>query len=205
MTDSDLPTPWQRKMLWNAVTAFAVVVIGAIAVGLVWLVSRVLGVLQPILIPFAVAGVMAYLLEPVVERIQLWGTTRRRAVAAVFAVLTIALAGVLLWIVPAIAHQTDNIVRKVPGYSQRVKNMVMDAAHQFEARTGFKLFPELPAGAGGSRTGMGEVRQAESMAPATRPDATSPNATETATLPGCSPVHDRPCRSRRGIAVSGRR
>src|SRR5215216_6457878 len=108
MNATELPTPWQRKMLWNAMTAFAVVLIGAIAVGFVWLVSRVLGFLQPILIPFAVAGVMAYLLEPVVQRIQLWGTTRRRAVAAVFTVLSIAVAGVLLWVFPAIAHQTDN-------------------------------------------------------------------------------------------------
>jgi len=168
MSATDLPTPWQRKMLWNAVTAFAVVAIGAIGVGLIWLVSRVLGFLQPILIPFAVAGVMAYLLEPVVERIQQWGTTRRRAVLAVFSVLSIAVAGILLWIVPALAHQTDNIVRKVPGYSERVKNMVVDAAHKFEAKTGFKLLPELPAGAAASgRSGMGEVRQAESSEPST--------------------------------------
>jgi hypothetical protein len=123
----------------------------------------VLGFLQPILIPFAVAAVMAYLLEPVVERIQRWGTTRRRAVLAVFSVLTIALAGILLWIVPALAHQTDSIVRKVPGYSQRVKNMVMDAAHKIEAKTGFNVLPPLPLGLNDkTKAGMGEVRQAES-------------------------------------------
>jgi hypothetical protein len=167
MNGNELPTPWQRKTLWNAVTAIAVVAIGGIAVGLIWLVSRVLGFLQPILIPFAVAAVMAYLLEPVVERIQRWGTTRRRAVVAVFTVLSIAVAGILLWIVPALAHQTDNIVRKVPGYSQRLKNMVMDAAHKFEAKTGFRV-PGVLAGESGS-AGMGEVRQAESTQPRKEP------------------------------------
>ena len=40
------PTPWQRKTLWVAIASLSVVVIGAIAVGLVWLTSRVLGFLQ---------------------------------------------------------------------------------------------------------------------------------------------------------------
>jgi hypothetical protein len=40
MSATELPTPWQRKTLWNAVTAFAVVAIGAIAVGLIWLASE---------------------------------------------------------------------------------------------------------------------------------------------------------------------
>jgi len=180
MNASELPTPWQRKTLWNAVTAIAVVVIGAIAVGLIWLTSRVLGFLQPILIPFAVAAVMAYLLEPVVERIQRWGTTRRRAVLAVFSVLTIAVAGILLWILPTLAHQTDSIVRKVPGYSQRVKNMVLDTAHKIEAKTGFNVLPPLPLGLNDKTTaGMGEVRQAESTEAKTAApdDATTSAAT----------------------------
>ena len=181
MNASELPTPWQRKTLWNAVTAIAVVVIGAIAVGLIWLTSRVLGFLQPILIPFAVAAVMAYLLEPVVERIQRWGTTRRRAVLAVFSVLTIAVAGILLWILPTLAHQTDSIVRKVPGYSQRVKNMVLDTAHKIEARTGFNVLPPLPLGLNDKTTaGMGEVRQAESTeAKTAAPDDATTSAANT--------------------------
>jgi hypothetical protein len=46
----DYPTAWQRKTIWGALTALAVVTIGAIGVGLIWLVSKVLGFLQPILI-----------------------------------------------------------------------------------------------------------------------------------------------------------
>jgi predicted PurR-regulated permease PerM len=186
MNGNELPTPWQRKTLWNAVTAIAVVAIGGIAVGLIWLVSRVLGFLQPILIPFAVAAVMAYLLEPVVERIQRWGTTRRRAVATVFTVLSIAVAGILLWIVPALAHQTDNIVQKVPGYSQRLKNMVMDAAHKFEAKTGFKVLPEMLAGESGA-AGMGEVRQAESSGAEKEPATETSDATPAGTPTGETP------------------
>jgi hypothetical protein len=147
MNLSDYPTAWQRKTLWSAVTALAVVLIGAIAVGLIWLTSRVLGFLQPILIPFAVAGVMAYLLDPLVERLQIWGKrwgiTRQAAVITVFGVVAIALAGILLWVVPAISHQTHNIVRKVPGYTNRVKVLVVDFAQNVQEKTGLKLFPPV--------------------------------------------------------------
>lgn len=144
MNAPDFPTPWQRKTLWMAATAFAIVLIGAIGVGLVWTTSRVLGFLQPILIPFAVAGVLAYLLDPVVERLQRWGTTRQRAVMAVFAAMTLALAGIALWIVPAISQQTGRLIQRLPGYTERVKDLTLNFAHNLQTKTGLKLFPELP-------------------------------------------------------------
>ena len=117
---NEFPTIWQRKTMWSALAALAVVVIGAIAVGLVWLVSTVIGYLQPILIPFAVAGVMAYLLEPVVARIVTWGTSRRRAVISVFALVTILLAGLMVWVIPAIWVQTTRLVHKMPAYRDAI-------------------------------------------------------------------------------------
>ncbi len=117
---NEFPTAWQRKTMWSALAALAVVVIGGIAVGLVWLVSTVIGFLQPILIPFAIAGVMAYLLEPVVAKIASWGTSRQRAVISVFALVTLMLAGVMLWVIPAIWVQTGRLVHKVPAYRDAI-------------------------------------------------------------------------------------
>ena len=102
--------------MWGALATFSVVTIGAIAVGLIWLLSTVISFLQPILIPFAIAAVAAYLLEPVVARIAAWGTSRHRAVLAVFAIVTVVLAGVMLWIIPAIWSQTGKLIHKVPAY-----------------------------------------------------------------------------------------
>lgn len=120
MNLEEFPTPWQRKTMWSALAALAVVTIGAIAVGLVWLVSTVIGFLQPILIPFAIAGVMAYLLEPVVARIVSWGTSRQFAVFSVFGLVTVALTGVMLWIIPAIWVQSGRLVHKVPAYRDAI-------------------------------------------------------------------------------------
>jgi predicted PurR-regulated permease PerM len=143
MNTPEFPTPWQRKTIWAAVTTASVVGIGAIAVKLIMILSQVLGFLQPILIPFAVAAVLAYLLDPAVTRIAAWGTSRQRAVFAVFALLLLVLAGILLWIVPALSTQTGNLARKVPRYTEQVKMMVVDFSHNVQQKYGIKLLPEL--------------------------------------------------------------
>ncbi len=138
------PTPWQRKTIWGALTTLAVVSIGAVAVGLIWTTSRVLGFLQPILIPFAIAGVLAYLLDPLVTKIVSWGTSRARAVLFVFAVVSIAFAGILLWIIPAISHQSVRLVRNVPRYTQVAKDRVIQFVNGIEAKYNVHLLPDFP-------------------------------------------------------------
>ncbi len=146
MNAPDYPTPWQKKTLWSALTGVAVVTLGGIFVGLVWIVSHVLGFLQPILIPFAVAGVMAYLLDPVVSRIVSWGWSRHRAVFAVFALVTVSLAGVMIWIVPAISEQSLNLAHKVPDYTRKGHAEIMEAVAAIEEkyRATLSTLPTLP-------------------------------------------------------------
>ena len=145
---NEFPTPWQRKTMWSALAALAVVAIGAIAVGLVWLAATVIGFLQPILIPFAIAGVAAYLLEPVVAKIVSWGTSRQRAVMSVFALVTILLAGVMVWVIPAIWVQSARLVHKVPTYRDGIIQKVgqfNDWAQSLEQRFGVHgVMPQLP-------------------------------------------------------------
>jgi predicted PurR-regulated permease PerM len=144
MSAPEYPTPWQRKTIWGALTTLAVVSIGAVAVGLIWTTSRVLGFLQPILIPFAIAGVLAYLLDPLVTKIVSWGTSRARAVLFVFAVVSIAFAGILLWIIPAISHQSVRLVRNVPRYTQVAKDRVIQFVSGIEAKYNVHLLPDFP-------------------------------------------------------------
>jgi predicted PurR-regulated permease PerM len=142
----EYPTPWQQKMMWSALAALSVVTIGAIAVGLIWLVSNVIGFLQPILIPFVIAAVMAYLLDPVVSWIVRLGTSRQRAVISVFALVTVALAGVMVWIIPAIWMQAANLGKKVPAYRDRIEAKVQqfnDWAHSLEQKYGVRV-PQIP-------------------------------------------------------------
>jgi predicted PurR-regulated permease PerM len=147
MNTPEYPTPWQKKSIWAALTTLSVVAIGGVAVGFIWLFSTVMAFLQPILVPFAVAGVLAYLFEPVVAKIVSWGTSRKRAVLAVFAIVTIALTGILIWIIPAAWTQTGNLVHRIPAYRERVMSMVErfnEEARSVEEKYGVHFLPQIP-------------------------------------------------------------
>lgn len=71
--------------MWRALTGLSILVLGGLLVGLIILMSSVLGYLQPVLVPLAVAGIIAYLLDPVVRFIQRrWNLSRFWGIAIVF-------------------------------------------------------------------------------------------------------------------------
>lgn len=143
MNAPDFPTTWQRKMIWTALTAMAVVAIGSIAVGFIWLISHVLGFLQPILVPFAVAAVMAYLLNPAVTKLVYWGTSRHRAVFTVFAVAIITLTGLGIWLLPALSTQSINLARKVPTYTRNAHARMIEFSTYMRQKYAITLLPAL--------------------------------------------------------------
>jgi predicted PurR-regulated permease PerM len=93
------PTRFQQKTLWSAATGVAILVLGGLFVGLVWLVGQIFGFLQPVLVPLIVAGIIAYLLDPVVRLLEKRGLSRLWAVITVFlatlCVITLMVAAVL--------------------------------------------------------------------------------------------------------------
>ncbi len=99
------PTSYQTKTMWKAVTGLAILVIGLLLAGLVWLFSTVLSYLQPVLLPLAVAGVIAYLLDPVVAWLQRKGMSRIKSVLSVFAAFLLMIAALASIILPPIVSQ----------------------------------------------------------------------------------------------------
>ena len=85
--------------------------IAAVLVYLVWL-------LAPVLMPFAVAGMLAYLGDPLADRLERLGLSRAWAASVVFLVLLLALVGVLLLLVPLISRQIENLIQNLPRYGQ---------------------------------------------------------------------------------------
>ena len=81
-----------------------------VAIGLlVWL-------LAPVLMPFAVAAMLAYLSDPLADRLERFGLGRTLAVSIVFVVLILVIAAALLLLVPLIARQVENLVQNFPRY-----------------------------------------------------------------------------------------
>ncbi len=88
------PTRFQHQTLWNAATGVSILILGALLVCLIWLVGYVFGFLQPVLIPLIVAGIIAYVLDPVVRFLEKRGMSRVWSVVTLF--LAILLGGTLL-------------------------------------------------------------------------------------------------------------
>ena len=113
------PTPWQRKTLWNAITCLALLVIAGSVICTVYVASRVLLFLQPLLLPVAIAGVLAYLLEPVVTWLARRGLPRLIAVIIVFALFIMSGALLLLGIGPNVYNESQKFSNALPGYFER--------------------------------------------------------------------------------------
>jgi predicted PurR-regulated permease PerM len=172
----NLPTVFQRNVMWTALTAFSFTVIGALAVALIYLGTQVLGFLQPILVPFAVAGVLAYLLEPGVVWLERRGLSRQPAVMLVFAIFSLALGGLGWWIVPKLGDQTANLAKRVPGYTAKARTAVLEFNARIEREYGIALLPHLPVESASPAPPAAKTLPVPNVAPAPAPAPTSASA-----------------------------
>jgi predicted PurR-regulated permease PerM len=124
--NSQIPSDHQRRLVWMAFSALAVGALVGVIVALVWGLGEALGLLGPVLWPLAVAGVLAYLLDPVVDWIEKRGVPRTRAILLVFFVAAGLLLAVLASIVPRVVVETKQLTDKVPEYTQQLQAWTHD-------------------------------------------------------------------------------
>jgi predicted PurR-regulated permease PerM len=120
------PTPWQRKTLWSAITCVALVVIAAVIFCTVLVATRIVLFLQPLLLPVAIAGVLAYLLEPLVSWLARRGLPRLIAVIIVFAVFVSSGSLLILGIGPPVSFESQKFFTALPGYLERSWGLLDD-------------------------------------------------------------------------------
>lgn len=83
--------------------------------------------LAPVLTPFMVSALFAYLGDPLVERIDIWQPrlSRTWAVITAFGVFFILLVLALFFLLPALLRQIDNLVTYLPRYLDWVQTTFM--------------------------------------------------------------------------------
>lgn len=106
------PTRFQQKTLWNAATGVGILILGALLVGLIWLIGEIFGFLQPVLVPLLVAGIIAYLLDPVVRWLEKRGMKRLWAVTTVFVMMLITASLLALALMPAVQRMREMVSPK---------------------------------------------------------------------------------------------
>jgi predicted PurR-regulated permease PerM len=120
------PSGPQARLIWLALTGLAIAVLVALAAALVWGLGQVLQILSPVLWPLAVAGVVAYLLDPVVDFIERKGAPRSRAVVYVFAVALLCVALLFCSVVPQLVSEARQLASRVPEYGARLEQRIDD-------------------------------------------------------------------------------
>jgi predicted PurR-regulated permease PerM len=88
--------------------------------------GEVLNVLSPVIWPVAVAGVLAYLLDPVVDFFERRRVPRPRAIVLVFFIALFIVAAVFSSVVPQVVVQTSQLSRQVPEFANKAVKRVED-------------------------------------------------------------------------------
>ncbi|MFC7335813.1 AI-2E family transporter [Haloferula chungangensis] len=106
------PSRFQIRTLWNAATGVSIFILGALIVGFFWLFGQVFGFLQPVLVPLAVAAIIAYLLDPIVRWFQKRGMSRGKAVVMTFGSATGLTLLLIAIMIPLVGNQIDQFKQR---------------------------------------------------------------------------------------------
>ncbi|MDH3524649.1 MAG: AI-2E family transporter [Acidobacteriota bacterium] len=87
-------------------------------------------IFQPLLLGLG----LAYLFDPPVSWFERRGRSRTLGVVVLAAVLIVAAVGTLLFVIPAIGEQLDNLADRLPRYQQRIRELVKPLFDRVEAR-----------------------------------------------------------------------
>jgi predicted PurR-regulated permease PerM len=120
------PSRNQSRILWASLTILAITLGLACLIGLVWGLGRVLNVLSPVIWPLAVAGALAYLLDPVVDLLEKRKMKRQRAIICVFAVAVLVIGGIGALVVPRLVSETRELAGKIPDYTRQLQQRAVD-------------------------------------------------------------------------------
>ena len=99
-------------------------------------VGALIWVLTPVLTPFAASALLAWLGNPVVERLQRRGLSRNSAVVLVFALMVLIVVGLVLILIPVIQNQIMVLAKSAPAYMEWV---VRTGLPWLEAKSGLEV------------------------------------------------------------------
>ncbi len=107
-----MPTPFQRSVCWVALSSISLLVILLLVAGLVYGITWVFMTLEAIFLPLVIAGVLAYLLFPLVTMTQ--KLIKRRALAVLVVMLSFVgvFVSLIATVVPPLLSQTNELLEK---------------------------------------------------------------------------------------------
>ena len=113
--------------------AAAVILVGSLVV-------RGISFLQPVLIPVAVAAILAFLLEPVVKFFMRLRFSRLSSIVVVYIVFACLIVGLIVYIAPPAYRQGQEFVRNFPSYMMKTESLATTTLLRFQKLAEFDPF-----------------------------------------------------------------
>jgi predicted PurR-regulated permease PerM len=82
--------------------------------------------LRDILLPFLAGVALAYLLDPVVDRLQRFGLNRTIAAFAMLSLFIVVVGGVAIVAIPIIGTEIADLIEKIPGYIAQLQALAVN-------------------------------------------------------------------------------
>jgi predicted PurR-regulated permease PerM len=83
--------------------------------------------LSTITVPLLIALTLAYLTEPIVQRVtRVWKWSRHRVVLVLLALATVIIGGFILIAAPLVVGQTIRLINQTPGYLDQLQELLQD-------------------------------------------------------------------------------
>lgn len=86
-----------------------------------------LWLLTPILLPFVLGAALAYLGDPIVDRLEAWRLSRTNGVIIVFTAITLGSLLVMALLVPLLQQQLQVFLQRIPEYLQWTQDVLLPA------------------------------------------------------------------------------
>ncbi|MEN0040120.1 MAG: AI-2E family transporter [Pseudomonadota bacterium] len=113
MADQPLLTASARRQLLFWLGAFIVFVL-------------FLYLFRSILLPFIAGMALAYMLDPVADRLEKWGASRLLATTIILFVFIIIFALALILLVPVLSNQFSGLIARMPSYVTSLQGLISD-------------------------------------------------------------------------------
>ena len=138
MASNEIPTSFQKKVCWAGLTAVAALAGVSVILLTGWSAIHIFVSLKAVLTPIAIAGVLAYLLTPVVAILCRWKIPRTWAVIIVFIFFSGGVTLIGLTVAPALEHQGSIFASRIPAYSQSISSLAKESASQLQKLAALK-------------------------------------------------------------------
>ncbi len=115
-------------------------------IGAFLLLVLVLWLFSGVLLPFAAAGALGYLLNPVVDRLERIGFNRLGATLFIMACMVLVLGLIFVLVVPVLWHQLASFIEAMPAYAVKLQELISAASVNFQKDYGGTLLDKLGLG-----------------------------------------------------------